>query len=119
MKGLSSKWQKLIVWLTGYVNIIAFVLAGGYVYLNTEDDDVKDSAKSVLYIVAIFTALELVRSLVYNVLNVSGADYGTLNVLTTIAMIITALKMVVFAVLFVCDMCGKKLISFNSGKEEQ
>ena len=114
MKGLSSKWQKLIVWLTGYANIIAFFVAGGYVYLNTEDEDVKGTAKSVLYLVAVFTGIELLRSLVYNVLSVVGADYGVLNALTTISMVIAALKMVTFAVLFVCDMCGKKLINFGS-----
>ena len=117
MKGLSSKWQKLIVWLTGYANIIAFFVAGGYVYLNTEDDDVKGTAKSVLYLVAVFTGIELLRSLVYNVLSVAGADYGVLNALTTISMVIAALKMVTFAVLFVCDMCGKKLINFGGNDE--
>ena len=118
MKGLSSKWQKLIIWLTGYVNIIAFFVGGGYVYLNTEDDDVKDTAKGVLYLVAVFTGIELLRSLVYNVLNVAGADYGVLNVLTTVSMVVSALKMVAFAVLFVFDMCGKKLMSFGTGDDE-
>jgi hypothetical protein len=117
MKGLSSKWQKLIVWLTGYANIIAFFVAGGYVYLNTEDDDVKGTAKSVLYLVAVFTGIELLRSLVYNVLSVAGADYGVLNALTTISMVVAALKMVTFAVLFIFDMCGKKLINFGGNDE--
>ena len=55
MEKLNSKWQKLILWLTGYLNIIAFVLGGGFVYLKTQDEKVKKSAKTVLAFVIVFT----------------------------------------------------------------
>lgn len=111
MKNLSTKWQKLIVWLTGYLNVIAFFIAGGYTYLNTEDEDVKDSAKNVLLLLAGFAGIELVRSLIYNTMSVFGADYSSLSVVSTIGTAIAVIKTIAFAVLFALDMNGIKLRS--------
>lgn len=111
MKNLSTKWQKLIVWLTGYLNVIAFFIAGGYTYLNTEDEDVKDSAKNVLLLLAGFAGIELVRSLIYNTMSVFGADYSALSVVSTIGTAIAVIKTIAFAVLFALDMNGIKLRS--------
>ena len=108
MKNLSSKWQKAIVWLTGWLNIIAFVLAGGYVYLKTDDEDVKGSAKTVLALWLGFTGIELVRSLIYNIANLAEVEYKTLNTISDIGLAITVVKAVVFLALFILDLCGIK-----------
>ena len=106
MKKLSPIWQKCIVWFTAYVNIIAFVIAGGFIYNKTENEDVRGSAKLALLTFGSFTVLELVRSLVYNLLNLFGASYDTLSVLSDIALVFAILRILAFVALFVLDLCG-------------
>ena len=119
MKNLSSKWQKLIVWLTGYLNIIAFCLAGGYIFLKTDDDDVKTSAKTVFALTAFFTGLEILRGLVYNILNVVNVDYQVLSVLSDIGTVFSIIKMIVFVVLFILDFIGIKFLPVKSGTKSE
>ncbi len=114
MKTLSEKWQKLIVWLSGYLNIIAFFLAGGYLYLKTDSDDVKTSGKTVLFLTAIFTGLDLLRGLLYNILSVAEADYEILRTISTVGTVFVILKAVVFATLFILDLCGIKLLPIKN-----
>ncbi len=110
MKNLSSKWQKLIVWLTGYVNIIAFFLAGGYIFLKTDDEDVKTSAKTALVLTVFFTVVELVRSVIYSIMSLSEAPYTTLNNISKVATVFSIIKIVAFIALAILDLCGIKLI---------
>ena len=119
MKNLSGTWQKIILWLTGYLNIIAFFLAGGYVYLNTDSEDVRHSAKTVLALLLGFTGIEILRSVVYNILSVAGVGYDTLAVISDIASIITVIKAVVFVTLFVLDLRGIKLTHSKTAESKK
>lgn len=109
MKNLSAKWQKLIVWLTGYLNIIAFFLAGGYVYTKTQDEEVKNSAKTALILVAGFTAIEMLRGLIYYIMTLSNASYEALSAMSDLSYVLTIIKIVVFATLFALDFFGIQL----------
>ena len=106
MTKLSNFWQKLVIWFTAYVNVIAFILAGGYLYLKSEDEDARSSAKLALFVYAGFTALEMLRALIYNMLNLFGAGYETLSVLSDISTAIAIVRIICFATLFILDLCG-------------
>lgn len=112
MKDLSVKWQKLIVWLTGYLNIIAFVVAGGYLYKNTEDEGVKRSAKVAFGVTAIFTAVEALILIIQYCLAIASADSGWISKTSWVVGII---KIIVFAVLLVVDMA----VGFGSAKKSE
>ena len=114
MKNLSVKWQKLIIWLTAYLNVIAFVLAGGYIYLNADDEDVKDSAKNALAVVAAFAALDILRTVIYNILSLGGSNYDALNFLSKAGVVITIIKAIAFVTLFVLDLKNIKIIKSNN-----
>lgn len=116
MQKLSEKWQKAIIWLTGYLNIIAFFLAGGYIYLKTDNEDVKSSAKNVLVLLIGFTGLDILRSVIYNILSVASAGYDVLNVISKIGTVFTIIKAIVFVVLFILDICGKKIMLVKNSK---
>ena len=119
MKNLSSKWQKAIVWFTGYVNVIAFFLAGGYVYLNTQDKDVKGTAKTALGVVIGFNVLDILRSVVYNIASLADVEYKTLNVISDIGVALTIVKAVVFATLFIVDVFIKKSAPVETTEENE
>ncbi len=112
MKGLSVKWQKLIVWLTGYVNIVAFVIAGGYLFKNTESEDVKRSAKLALIVTAIFTAVDIIILIMLNCVYLAESSTEWLSKANSV---ITIIKTVVFVVLLIVDM----FVGFGSAKKEQ
>ena len=101
MKGLSVKWQKLIVWLTGYVNIIAFVIAGGYLFKNTEHEDVKRSAKVALIVTAIFTAIEALCLFMSYCVYLAGSSTAWIS---KTSWVVELIKIVVFAVLLIVDL---------------
>ena len=89
MKRLGSFWQKLIIWLTGYVNIIAFVLGAGYIYTKSDDDEIKCTAKLSLICVAGFTVLDIFYTLLYNFLVAIGSDYEIIEGIAIISNIFT------------------------------
>lgn len=101
MKGLSVKWQKLIIWLTGYVNLIAFVIAGGYLFKNTESEDVKRSAKAAFIVEAIFTAIEIVFLIIRNCVSLAE-DYA--DWLNKTSLVIAIINAVVYVVMLIVDL---------------
>ena len=120
MKNLSVKWQKIIVWLTGYLNIIAFFLAGGFVFYKTEDEDVKKSAKTVLLFTLVFTAIDIIRLIIYNFASVSDANYNTLNEISKFGLIMSVIKAVVFVTFGILDFFKIKVVpvEFLDDKKE-
>lgn len=104
MNRLGSFWKKLIIWLTGYLNIIAFIVGGGYIYLKSEEDEeTRCSVKLSLIVVAGFTALDMFYLLIYNLLSLFGAGYETLNTLTLISRFFSLMKIITFVTLFALD----------------
>ena len=119
MKNLSSKWQKLIIWVTGYLSIIAFVIGGGYIYMKTEDADVKKSAKTVFLISIAFTALDIIFLIIRNITSAAG-DYQAINGVSITVGVIAMIEAIVFVVFCALDMVGKKVIpvEFLDDKQE-
>lgn len=101
MKELSVKWQKLIVWLTGFVNIVAFVIAGGYLFKTTEHEEVKRSAKAALIVTAIFTAIEALCLFMAHCVNLAESATSWINKMNSVIIIV---KIIVFAVLLILDL---------------
>lgn len=101
MKDLSARWQKLIIWLTGYLNIVAFVVAGGYFYFKTEREEVKSSAKIALIVTAFFTALDILRLFIQYCYNIASTSASWLS---TTTWVVALIKIIVFVALFIVDM---------------
>lgn len=112
MKNLSVRWQKLIVWLTGYLNIIAFVIAGGYLFEKTEHQEVRNSAKIAFFVTAVFTAVEMVHLIILYCYNLASDSARWLSIF---AWVIALVKIIVFVVLFIVDITAG--IGSGSGKK--
>lgn len=104
-EGWSQRWKKLLVWACGYLNIVAFVIVGGYFVVKTEDKELKNTVKSAFVVTLIFTALSMLFSL-YNHIGglvdgyyVSGAYdvYDVMSTLVNIAKIIVYVVMAAIA----------------------
>lgn len=110
MKNLSVRWQKLIVWLTGYLSIVAFVIAGGYIHQKTEHDEVKSSTKVALFVTAVFTALDMIRYLLQYCVGLANASTAWVYDMSYVFAIV---KIIAFIVLFIVDMT----VGFGRGKQ--
>lgn len=121
MKGLSAKWQKVIIWLTGYANIIAYVIAGGYLFKNTEHEEVKHSAKIAFVVTAIFTVLEALCQFLNYCCGLAESSGSWLNKFYYVVEIV---KIIAFAIMLIIDVtCGfgsanKKTEQKEETKEE-
>lgn len=100
MEKIKKNWLKLILWVGAYVNLVIFAIIGGYVYLKTDDEDIKKEVKKVFLISLLFVGINMLLSLIYNILgfakNVNYDFYNVLSRLTSIAKIIT---FIVFGIL--------------------
>ena len=110
MKNLSVRWQKLIVWLTGYLSIIAFVVAGGYIHRNTEHDELRSSAKVALFVTAVFTGLDMIRYILQYCVGL--ADASTMWIYD-MGYVFAIVKIIAYIVLFIVDMT----VGFGHGKQ--
>lgn len=117
MKNLSLNWRKAIIWFTAYVNVIAFFLAGGYIYLNTSESETRLTFKNALALSIGFTCLGVLQDLLYYLLSIFKVNYQVLNTLNTVDQVIFALKIIVFAVFVILDFCGKKPMIFKEKDE--
>lgn len=104
MKGLKTCYAKLILWLSGFVNVIVFTLTGGYVWLKSENEELKKETKKVFIVVLIFICIDVILSLIYNIYNLSNGSsdfykfYRTVSTLVSIAKIITYMTFALIAV---------------------
>ena len=76
MKGLWTKnWKKALIWLCGYVHLIAFAITGGYVIAKSTDKELHRTAKTVFIVTLIFTAVEAVILILSGIASLGG-KYG-------------------------------------------
>ena len=108
MKELWSKrWKKLLIWVCGYLSIVAYAIVGGYTIVKCDDRELKETSKRAFVVVLIFTALEALSLLFSAINSVGGGMSGFLSVYTLIVVIG---KIVVFACF--------AILSFFEGKDE-
>ena len=77
MKELWTRnWKKALIWLCGYVHLIAFVIAGGYVITKTADKQLHKTAKLVFIVTLVFTVIEALIAILSGIASL-GANMGT------------------------------------------
>ena len=102
MKNLSTKWQKLIAYLTAFIGIVPFLIGGGYIFLKSENDDAKKSVKTAFLLTVLFTVIEAIANIIY---------YFAQGGCTIVLAIILTLKFVAFATIFCLD--AFKIVKFD------
>ena len=112
-EGWTTRWKALFIWLSGYLSFIAFAVVGGYVIVKSEDEELKKTAKTVLIVTLIFTAISMFLGIYSGIGNMTDNyyasnaydAYGVIQQITNIA------KIVVYAVF--------ALIAFFGGKNNR
>ncbi len=76
-EGWSNRWKRLLIWVSGYLSIIAYVIVGGYFFTKTDDEDLKKTAKSAFIVTIIFTAISAFLGIYSACLSLADSSYST------------------------------------------
>ena len=100
MEKLSVKLQKLILWVSSYVNILAILLSGGYVLYCSQNEEVKKTAVQAFLVkavfIGIFAFLALLNYFLAQICLINFVRaYSILTALASIAEIVTYVVMVI------------------------
>ena len=113
---MNEKLKKVFILLSGYLSFIAFAIVGGYVFIKSDSEELKKTAKLTLIVTLIFTAISAVL-LIYNHFgNFFGGYYSSTayDVYSMITGIVAIAKIIVYAVLIIMVLVKKdKEISEN------
>ena len=113
---MNEKLKKVFILLSGYLSFIAFAIVGGYVFIKSDSEELKKTAKLTLIVTSIFTAISAVL-LIYNHFgNFFGGYYSSTayDVYSIITGIVAIAKIIVYAVLIIMVLVKKdKEISEN------
>lgn len=104
----TEKLTNVLLWVSGYVNFIAFALFGGYIIVKGNYNR-KVLLKRVFIIVLLFLAATAVMEIFYNFASLSGNYYGSLaqDFYDIITKIIEIARIGVFAACIVLELIKK------------
>ena len=110
MKKFGKKFGALIVWASAYVNVIVFALCGGYFFLKSDDESLKNETKKALIVTLIFVGIGMIQSLVSYLFTLCGVSYsGDLyRAHQTIGSLVSVAKIAVYAVFAALSVFGGK-----------
>ena len=110
MKKIGKIPGALIVWASAYVNVIVFALCGGYFFLKSNDESLKNETKKALIVTLIFVGIGMIQSLVSYLFTLCGVSYsGDLyRAHQTIGSLVSVAKIAVYAVFAALSVFGGK-----------
>jgi len=73
----NNKWKSVLVWLSAYLNYIAFAVVGGYFYIKNEDEEVQSATKQAFLVTLIFTAINAFLLLFSNIGGLTNTYYSS------------------------------------------
>lgn len=78
MKEIWTKsWKKVLVWVCGYVGILAFAIAGGYVIVKSEDAELHRTAKQCFIVTLAFLAADALLVVLTYIGSLANAAAGS------------------------------------------
>ena len=110
MNKIGKKFGGLIVCASAYVNVIVFALCGGYFFLKSDDESLKNETKKALIVTLIFVGIGMLQSLVSYLFTLCGVSYsGDLyRAHQTIGSLVSVAKIAVYAVFAALSVFGGK-----------
>lgn len=119
MNKISDKWMKVILWASSYVSAIAFALVGGYVFINTDKDNIKNETKKVLIVTLIYVALGMFVTLFGACMSFGSYSAGVSKAYAVISALIAISKIIVYVVFVILALVSKDEKLSNKQKSEQ
>ncbi|MBO5313439.1 MAG: hypothetical protein J6B29_05680 [Clostridia bacterium] len=99
----TKKWKAVFIWMSAFLNFIAFAIVGGYCIIKSEDEDLKRVTKQAFIVTIVFSAISAVLSII-NYLGSFGDNYYSSDLYdfySTCSTLVSLARLVVFAVFVV------------------
>lgn len=107
MNKIGDKWMKVILWASSYVSAIAFALVGGYVFVNTDKDIIKNETKKVLIVTLIYVALGMFVTLFGACMSFGSYSAGASKAYSIIGALVAISKIIVYVVFVILALVSK------------
>ncbi len=106
----TKKWKKVLIWISGYVNFIAFAIVGGWVIVKSDDKELKRTAKTTFIVTLIFIAIEAVLLILSSIFQQTSGYYSSnlYDVMSILSLIETIAKIIVYAIFIIFTFCEDK-----------
>ena len=115
----NNRWKKALIWLCGYVSLIAYAITGGYVIVKSEDEDLRRTAKTAFIVTLIFTALDAFVSILSSIHGLSGYNQGFSEFLSWFRFFMQIAKIAVYAVFIILSLFGGEKEGVDASKAEK
>lgn len=112
--GWTCGMKKALIWLSGYLNFIAFAVIGGFVVFKSEDEELKRTAKTAFFVTLIFTVAAALQAVFSGAFSLARDYYnsGLYAFNQYFALVVTIAKIAVYATFIV-------LAFVSDGKSEK
>ena len=108
MNKISNKWLKIILWVGSYINILLFALVGGYIWIKTNNEDVKNDIKKILWVTIIFTAIGAFLSIFSACMGFGSYNADASKAYSIISSLVVIAKIVTYLVFIILVLVNKK-----------
>ena len=101
--------KKALIWLSGYLSIIAFAIIGGYTIIKSNDEDLKKNTKWAFVVTLIFTAINAFLQIFNLCGTMSNTYYGSsaYDFYSYTSKIVAIAQIVVYAVFIIISLFVK------------
>ena len=115
----NNKWKSVLVWLSAYLNFIAFVVVGGYFYIKKEDEELQTATKRAFLVTLGFTAINAFFSIFNNIGNLTDNYYASFayEFSSICSVIISIAKIIVFATFIVLALIKQDAPAVSENKD--
>lgn len=114
----NNRWKKALIWLCGYVSLIAYAITGGYVIVKSEDEDLRRTAKTAFIVTLIFTAIDAFVSVLSSIHGLAGYNQGFSEFLSWFRFFLQIAKIAVYVVFIILSLFGGEKEGADASKAE-
>ena len=120
-EGWSNHWKKLLIWISGYLSIVAFAIVGGYAIVKSNDEELKKTAKKAFIVTVIFTIIAAFLAVYSACMSIADTvSAGARDAFTWITSLSIIVEVIVYAVFAIIDFCKKdKKVEVIEEKEDK
>lgn len=104
-----KKWKSVLIWLSAYLNFIAFVLVGGYFYVKKEDEVLETETKRAFFVTLCFTAVNAFLNIFTSIGGLTDNYYSSsaYEFYSVTSVIVNIIKVLVFATFIILALVKK------------
>lgn len=111
----NNKWKTVFVWLSAYLNFLAFVLVGGYFYIKKEDEEVQSATKHAFVVTLCFAAITAFLSIFNYIGGLTDGYYSSsaYNFYSVCNAVVGMARIVVYAIFVILSLTKKNDSQLN------